>query len=58
MRLVKGVMFKFDGNKELAHATWESWVSVLQHRQQKFDMNQELFERFKNAASVIIQYEG
>ena len=29
LKLIKGVMFKFDGNKELTQAMWESCVSVF-----------------------------
>ena len=30
LNIIKGVMFKFDGNKELTHAMWEVYVSVFQ----------------------------
>ena len=51
-------MFRFDRNTELTHAMWETCTSVFQYRQYKFGRNQELFERFKNATSVITQYDG
>ena len=53
LKLIKGFMFKFNGNKELTHAIWEAYMSVIQFRQQKFEKNQEYFEHFKNSTIVI-----
>ena len=50
-------MFKSDGNKELTHAMWEAYVSVFLCMQQRFETDQEFFERFKNFMRVITQYE-
>ena len=50
MNLIKGVMFKFDGNKELIYAMWEAYVSVFWCRKHKFETNKENF-----SASRIIQ---
>ena len=58
MKLIKGIIFNFYENKELTHALWEAYVSVFRCRQHKFETNQDYFERFKNATSVIIQYYG
>ena len=33
MKLINGVIFKFDKNKELAHVIWEAYVPVFQCRQ-------------------------
>ena len=33
LKLTKGIMFKFKGNKELTHAMWEAYVSVFWCRQ-------------------------
>ena len=35
LKLIKGVMFKLDGNKELTHAMWGAYMSVFQFRQHK-----------------------
>ena len=40
LKLIKGVIFKFDSNKKLTHTMWEVYVSVLQCRQKKFEKNQ------------------
>ena len=58
LNIIKGVMFKFDGNKELTHAMWEVYMSVFQFREQKFQTNQDNFERFNNSTSVITKYDG
>ena len=58
MKLIKGVIFKFYGNRELTHIIWEAYVSVFRYRQHKFETNQEYFERFKNSTSFITQYDG
>ena len=58
MKLINGVMFKFDGNKELTKTMWEAYVSVFRCRQKKFEKNQEFFERFKNSTRIITQYDG
>ena len=58
LKLIKGVIFKFDGNKELTHTMWEDYVSVFRRRQYKFETNQEYFERFKNATRVMTKYDG
>ena len=58
LKLIEGVMFKFEGNKEPTQAMWEAYVSVFWCRQQKIETNQEYFERFKNAMSIITQHEG
>ena len=36
LNIIKVVVFKFYGNKELNQAMWEACVSVFQCRQQKF----------------------
>ena len=53
MKLIKGVMFKFDGEKEFTHAMWESYVSVFRCSKNKFKTNQDYFEHFKNATIII-----
>ena len=58
MKLIKGFMFKFDGNMELTHAMWEAYMSVFRFRQQIFEKKLDYFERFKNITSVITQYDG
>ena len=58
LKIIKGVMFKFDRNKELTHVMWEDYVQVFWCRQQKFETNLEYLERFKNAMSIITQYYG
>ena len=58
LRLVKELVFNFDGNKELTHAMWESYASLFQCRQHIFDMNQKFSDRFNKSASIIIQYDG
>ena len=57
LKLIKGVMIKFEGNKEITHGMWEAYMAVIRFSQQKFETNQEFFERFKNSASFITQYE-
>ena len=56
LKIIKEVIFKFNLNKELTHAIWESYVSFFRFRQHKFENNQEYFERFNNATSVINKY--
>ena len=58
LKLIKGVMFKFDVNKKLTHEMWEAYESVFRFRQQKFGTNQDFFERFKNSTSVLTEYDG
>ena len=43
LNLIKGIIFKFNVNKELAHRMWEAYVSVFGCRQQTFETNQEYF---------------
>ena len=43
LKLIKGIIFKFNVNKELAHRMWEAYLSVFGCRQQKFETNQEYF---------------
>ena len=58
LKLIKGVMFKFNGIKELTDAIWEAYLSVFRCRQHKFETNEDYFERFNNSMSVITQYDG
>ena len=57
LKPIKGVMLTSNGNKEITHVMWEAYVSVFQCSQHKFETNQEYFEQFKNATSVINQYD-
>ena len=58
LKLINGVMFNFDGNKELTDMIWEAYVSVFRCRKHKFETNQYYFESFKDATSIITQYDG
>ena len=57
MRLVKGVMLKFDRKTELIHTMWEDYVLILIYKQHSFEINQKLFEKHNSTYSVIIQYD-
>ena len=56
LKLIKGVMFNFDRNKEITHTMRAAYVSVFQWGQYEFETCQEFFERSKNSTSVITQY--
>ena len=44
MKLIKGLMYKFDEKQELTHAMWEEYVLLFRCRQYKFETNQEYLD--------------